>query len=138
MVRNIKLIFILLSAVLFAGCSIKEKTTVYEIPSATNNIITYLTPTPISTPSPEPEPTPEPNLKATILSAGDVIMHDNVIKSGKVNDDLYDYNSIFSKIKPYVDEADFSLISFEGVTLDSDKSYSFQWLSLYLLLFFQV
>jgi poly-gamma-glutamate synthesis protein (capsule biosynthesis protein) len=123
MVRNIKLIFILLSAVLFAGCSIKEKTTVYEIPSATNNIITYLTPTPISTPSPEPEPTPEPNLKATILSAGDVIMHDNVIKSGKVNDDLYDYNSIFSKIKPYVDEADFSLISFEGVTLDSDKSY---------------
>ncbi|NLY17690.1 MAG: CapA family protein [Clostridiaceae bacterium] len=120
MFRNGKLIFIFLLAVILAGCSmVKDSPAVYELSSKVSKI-SYVTPVPIST----PPPAIPGKLKATILSAGDVIMHDNVIKSGKKGEDIYDYNSIFSKIKPYVQEADFSIISFEGVALDSDKNYS--------------
>ncbi len=114
MVRNGLLILVFLIAMLLTGCNtVNDAPAVYEL-SAGINKITYE----------DFEPTPAPNLRATILSAGDVIMHDNVIKAGKISDNNYDYNKIFSKIKPYIQEADISLISFEGVVLDSDKNYS--------------
>lgn len=120
MIRYGKLFFVLLITLLLAGCSmVNDSPVVYELSSRVNKII-YVTPVPISTPSPEPAQ----KLKASILSAGDVIMHDNVIKSGKKGENEYDYNSIFDKIKPFVQEADFSIISFEGAALDSDKNYS--------------
>jgi len=120
MVRKNKLIFILLSAILLTGCSmVKDAPAAYELSSAIKKM-SYVTPVPISTPSPEPLT----KLKASILSAGDVVMHDNVIKSGNKGEDFYNYDSIFNKIKPFVQEADFSIISFEGAVLDSDKSYT--------------
>ncbi len=80
----------------------------------------------VSTPtlSPSPTPIPIPKLTATILSAGDVIMHDAVIQSGKKDSGDYDYTGIFKEIKPYVQKSDFSIISYEGVSLDSDKNYT--------------
>ncbi|NLN65696.1 MAG: CapA family protein [Clostridiaceae bacterium] len=121
MVRfKVRFIFLLL-VILFvwlSGCD-----TAIEISTAdtSSKVITV---TPVPSPTLEPTPSPVPVLSATILSAGDVIMHDAVIASGKINDELYDYTDIFEKVKPYVEKADFSVISFEGVVMDSDKNYT--------------
>lgn len=79
-------------------------------------------PTPI--PTAVPTPTPMPVVTASILSAGDVIMHAAVIKSGKMADDTYDYRYIFDEVRPYIEEADFSIVSYEGVTMETDRNYS--------------
>ena len=118
MVRfKVRFIFLLL-VILFvwlSGCD-----TAIEISTAdtSSKVITV---TPVPSPTLEPTPSPVPVLSATILSAGDVIMHDAVIASGKINDELYDYTDIFEKVKPYVEKADFSVIV-EGVVMDSDKT----------------
>ena len=120
MVRfKVRFIFLLL-VILFvwlSGCD-----TAIEISTAdtSSKVITV---TPVPSPTLEQTPSPVPVLSATILSAGDVIMHDAVIASGKINDELYDYRYI-RKVKPYVEKADFSVISFEGVVMDSDKNYT--------------
>lgn len=129
--------FCLIMIFLFlSGCSLKQDITVYEtVPLLTDSISPTASPTPAANSNPtvtfpptvNPTPTmaPEPTTEtATILAAGDVIMHDAVIKSGKNNDEAYNYNYIFDKIKPYVEEADFSIISFEGASMETDKNYT--------------
>jgi poly-gamma-glutamate synthesis protein (capsule biosynthesis protein) len=66
----------------------------------------------------------EKKASASILSAGDVIMHDAVIHSGKTESGAYDYTGIFEFVKPYVEKADYSIISYEGVSMESDKNYT--------------
>ncbi len=122
MLKLSRFILVLLIIITFAACSTNDTlpvdadviTGVPEVPS----------PNPTAIPTPAPEPTPIPILTATIVSAGDVIMHDKVIRSGKISDDQYDYRSIFNEVKPYIDESDFSIISYEGVVMDSDRNYT--------------
>ncbi len=104
----------------FSSCGTQK-----NVPNQTN-IAAEPTAAPTQAPIPTeaPTPTPMPVVTASILSAGDVIMHAGVIKSGKIGDDVYDYRYIFNEVKPYIDAADFSLISYEGVVMDSDKNYS--------------
>lgn len=113
------------------GCSIVEDTAVFENAVIRENTETVpaavlpaeTTPTPAPDPSPVPATVPEP-ITATILAAGDVIMHDNVIKSGRKSDGGYDYNYIFERVKPHVEKADFAVVSFEGTALETDRNYT--------------
>lgn len=114
--------YIILLVFLLTGCNNSDNVSAVNNLSAVSKNISSITSIPTLTP--DPTPTPVAKLTATILAAGDVIMHDNVIKSGKKDDNTYDYTEIFSEIKPYVQKADFSVINYEGVTLDSDKNYA--------------
>lgn len=122
MLKINRLILILLLIITFTGCSTNDPLPVDA------DVITGVpenpSPIPTASPTPTPEPTPIPVLTATILSAGDVIMHDKLIRSGKVSDDQYDYRSIFNEVKPYIEEADFSIVSYEGVVMNSDRNYT--------------
>lgn len=112
------LVIILIS---LSGCNNKKDIAVFETPLITNTV----TPAPTAAPSPTltPEPTPTP-ATAIILAAGDVVMHDAVIRSGKINDEDYNYNYIFDKIKPYIEQADYSIVSFEGACMETDRNYT--------------
>ena len=106
-----------------SGCGLNSDTAVMEtVPVVTGTVSTTASSTPIPTPTPTKVPEPS-SVKASILAAGDVVMHDKVIKSG-YNDGVYNYNYIFDRIKPYVEQADFSIISFEGASMETDKNYT--------------
>lgn len=69
----------------------------------------------------EPEP-----ITASILSAGDIIMHDPLLTSNYYlkEDGSFDYNSIFTYIKDYYKEADFAVINLESTISDGNyKGY---------------
>lgn len=120
--RGCLMVLVLLT--LLAGCSEKNELPTSTMVTSIEATSRAFSPTPIPTNTPIPTPTLIPSVTATILSAGDVIMHDAVIQSGKINEVQYDYRNIFTKIKPYADAADFSIISYEGVVMDSDKNYT--------------
>lgn len=110
--------FIIIFVFCFSGCIANEDITVFETaPTLTNPMASTAIPTPVQVQKPT-------KTTATILAAGDVIMHDTLINSGNINDELYNYNNIFNEIKSYVEEADFSIISFEGTCMESDKNYT--------------
>jgi len=127
--KNLRFIpfIVIIILIICSGCSDSNRT------ASTADIIqgtvelppqhkpSYSIPTP-----PEALPTPEIEQKvsASILSAGDVIMHDAVIRSGKTESGDYDYTGIFEFVKPYAEKADYSIISYEGVSMDSDKNYT--------------
>lgn len=51
--------------------------------------------------------------RATILAAGDVMMHIPVINSGKESDGTYNFDSTFSRILDYVNQADYAVANLE-------------------------
>lgn len=63
---------------------------------------------------------------ATLISAGDVIMHGPFLKSSHYqNDDgTYDYNSIFTYVKDTYNSADFSIVNLEN-TISEDNYTSY-------------
>lgn len=73
----------------------------------------------------EKEQEPEP-ITASILSAGDIIMHDPLLTSSyyKSADGSYDYNSIFKYINADYQAADFTVINLESTISDGNyKGY---------------
>jgi poly-gamma-glutamate capsule biosynthesis protein CapA/YwtB (metallophosphatase superfamily) len=76
--------------------------------------------TPALTPTPRPEP-----LTATLISAGDCVPHLTFQKSGIIPGvDRYDFTDVFSDLKPFNDNADYSLISFESAATNNRKDYT--------------
>ncbi len=74
---------------------------------------------------PKEEPKPEP-ITASILSAGDIIMHDPLLTSDyyQKEDGTFDYNSIFKYIKENYESADFTVVNLESTISDSNyKGY---------------
>ena len=75
----------------------------------------------------EKESEKEPELiTVSILSAGDIIMHDPFLTSNlyKKTDGTYDYNSIFKYIKGRYESADFMVVNLESTITDSNyKAY---------------
>lgn len=61
---------------------------------------------------------------ASILSAGDVILHSPFISSRVYHqgNGVYDYNAIFSYIKNYYESADFTVVNFESTVSESNYS----------------
>lgn len=75
--------------------------------------------------TPEPEPEPEP-IRASILSAGDIIMHDPLLTSNyyKKADGSFDYNSLFRYIQADYKAADFTVLNLECTIADGNyKGY---------------
>lgn len=63
---------------------------------------------------------------ASILSTGDIIMHQPFIISNqyKNTDGSYDYNSIFKYVKPYYTNADYTVVNFESTVANGNyKGY---------------
>ncbi|AGC68377.1 CapA domain protein [Thermoclostridium stercorarium subsp. stercorarium DSM 8532] len=120
--KKIKEIFyFIIVFVFFSACTLKADVTAFRSQSVKNTPVP--TPTTVPTMTPTPTPTPAP-VTATILAAGDVIMHEPVVKSGKNNTVEYNYNYIFDRIKPFVEEADLSIIDFEGACMETDTNYT--------------
>lgn len=59
---------------------------------------------------------------ATIFTAGDIIMHKPFLTSPvyHLSDGSYDYNSIFTYVKPYFEGADFTSLTLECALTESD------------------
>ena len=74
---------------------------------------------------PTTQPTDPPIIKlstATLGAVGDVLLHDDVIKSGDNDRDKnYDFHSIFQKITPYFSKTDYMVANLE-VTLCGDNN----------------
>ena len=99
-------IFILLLLLLLLLGSIIKKTS--DKKSKKNEQESF---NPIETVEENPEP-----ITASILSAGDIIMHDPLLTSSyyRKEEGSFDYNSIFTYIKDYYKEADFTVINLES------------------------
>lgn len=82
------------------------------------------TPTPTPTPSVTPEPLPAP-ITATLVSAGDCVIHDDLQKAAKIEgEDRYDFTHMFEEIKPFVESADYSIVSYEGAATNKRDDYA--------------
>ena len=71
------------------------------------------------------EAAPELLSTATVLSTGDILMHMDVIKSGKQEDGSYNYDSIFRYVKSYTQAADFSVANLETTLCGTDNGYGY-------------
>jgi poly-gamma-glutamate synthesis protein (capsule biosynthesis protein) len=60
----------------------------------------------------------------TIVSVGDIMMHDMQIKSGKQGNGQYDFSEMFKSIKPYIEKADFAIGNLETTLAGEDKKYT--------------
>ncbi len=86
------------------------------------------TSTPISTPAPTPIETPEPEptpITATLVSAGDCVIHKALQKAAKVDgEDRYDFTHMLEDVKPFVEHAHYSIISYEGAATNKRDDYA--------------
>ncbi len=71
------------------------------------------------------EAAPELLSTATVLSTGDILMHMDVINSGKQEDGSYNYDSIFRYVKSYTQAADFSVANLETTLCGTDNGYGY-------------
>ena len=82
------------------------------------------TPEPSITPTPTPEPTPAP-IKATLVSARDCVIHTALQKAAKIEgEDRYDFTHMFEEIKPFIESADYSIVSYEGAATNNRNDYA--------------
>lgn len=72
---------------------------------------------------PEPEPEPEPT-QVTMVAVGDNLLHDVVIDSGLQADGTYNFDSIYTNIKPEVEGADLAIINQETILGGAEFGYS--------------
>ena len=105
LVFGLPLLLIAIGMIIFFSCSKQEKK------EKEPKVQEVLSPIVITEEEPE-EPTV---VTATILSAGDVILHSPFLSSRiyHLADGTYDYNPIFSYIKPEYEAADFSIANLE-------------------------
>ena len=84
------------------------------------------TPAATSTPTPSvtPEPLPAP-ITATLVSAGDCVIHDDLQIAAKIEgEDRYDFTHMFEEIKPFVENADYGIVSYEGAATNNRNDYA--------------
>ncbi len=82
----------------------------------THDPVGFMTPTPSSTPTPSVTPTPTPTPQDavfTILGAGDVLPHNDVVKDAKTKDGTYDFTTELSGLDAWVEGADLALCHME-------------------------
>lgn len=74
------------------------------------------TPTPTGTPTPTPTNTPTPTpMTVTLLTAGDCLLHETVLKSGIREDGTINYDNFFENFKDEIEQADIAVINQETV-----------------------
>ena len=95
-------------------------------PAVSESPVSTPVPTPTPTPSPSvtPEPVPTP-ITATMIAAGDCVIHDDLQKAAKIEgEDRYDFTHMFEEIKPFVESADYGIISYEGAATNNRNDYA--------------
>lgn len=76
-------------------------------------------------PAAEPQPEPAVLLKrATMGAVGDVLLHDDVIRSGKTREG-YDYTNIYTWFAPYVSALDYAAADMEGTLCSDEYGYPY-------------
>lgn len=86
-------------------------------------------PTDPPTQPPTDAPTEPPMVKehtVTLGATGDILLHDNVIKSGANGDGTYDYSYIFENLESYIHDLDFMVGNMEGTLAGTDNGYPYQ------------
>lgn len=87
-------------------------------------------PTTEPTTAPTTMPTEPPIVKeatATIGATGDILMHDNVIKSGYDKETKsYNFDEIFQYLKLYASEVDYAVANLEVTLAGNDNGYSYK------------
>lgn len=59
-----------------------------------------------------------------ISAVGDIMVHDSQINSAKQKDGAYNFDSVFSEIKPYTEMSDFTIGNLETTISPPEKGYS--------------
>ncbi|HHU89882.1 MAG TPA: CapA family protein [Clostridiaceae bacterium] len=126
-------ILILAVSLMAVGCIINQSKTpennqagTTPKPAVTESPVSTPVPTsiPITAPSVTPVPTPSP-ITATLVSAGDCVIHNTLQRAAKIDgEDRYDFTHMFEEIKPFVESADYSVVSYEGAATNSRNDYS--------------
>ncbi len=80
-------------------------------------------PTPSPTPMPTPVPTPVVR-HAKISAMGDLLMHEPVMRAYKT-DDGYNFDGMFSYIKPYISASDYAVINLETTLRGETDGYKY-------------
>ena len=86
-------------------------------------------PTEPPTEPPTEAPTEPPVVKentVTLGATGDILLHDNVIKSGKKADGTYDFSYIFKHLLGYIDGLDYMVGNMEGTLAGADNGYPYR------------
>ncbi len=120
-------VFVLVLIFITAGC-------VTEPVPAQDAVLADAQTPPITTPPPTPAPTPTPTpiqttraepIEINIMSAGDLIFHNPLIKAAHIKDDTYDFTYHFSFISDILKSADLAIANFECTLAGPDKPYSY-------------
>ena len=109
---------LLLTAIGFGGAALLERlfaSPEVQPPSSSVPIIPPLSSTPV-------DPTVRPVSSVTISNTGDILFHGKVIKDGLLSDGSYNYDHMFTYLKPYVEEATFATANLEGTLPGKDYS----------------
>lgn len=127
---------LVLLAILLCGCT-ETPAAESEVTETTAAVVesepTTEAPTTESTEAPTEETTTAPTepeeltvvSTATIVSTGDVLMHDPVRISGEQNDGSYDFSYIFQYIADYATAADYAVANLEGTLCGTDNGYPY-------------
>ena len=77
--------------------------------------------------TPEPAPTEPPGPTGTtsirLRAVGDIMMHSPQLTAGLQPDGTYNFNHFFTDIKPYLEDADFTLGNLETTISNDEKGY---------------
>lgn len=85
-----------------------------EITNASEDGEAPLFATVATTAVPEPSIAANSGRKATIMFAGDVLMHSYLINGGETEDATYDYDYLFQPISSFLSVADYAICNMEG------------------------
>lgn len=66
----------------------------------------------------------EENKELSLIMVGDNLIHTPIISNAKTEDGGYNFDSLYEKIKPYVDDADISVIVQETILGGAELGYS--------------
>lgn len=98
-------------------------------PASSSDSAAVVTPEPTPAPTPTPEPTEPPVVKvstATIGATGDILMHENLYKSGyDPETKTYNYDHFFTWFSKYVSEVDYAVANLEVTLAGDDNGYDY-------------
>lgn len=109
-----KLALILALLLLFTGCRRLNDSDV-DTPDQTDAVTT------VSDTEPQTEAETEPIIDETndgvvsLIMAGDVLLHDKVAASGKMDDGTYNYDHMFTNVKSEIESADIAIVNQEVI-----------------------
>ena len=113
-----RLCLILSLLLLLSGCRKLEEPPISDPPKETTvetEIETEVTTEAVTDAETEPEPAPSNDGVVSIIMAGDVLLHDKIAASGKMEDGTYNYSHLFANVKTDIESADIAIVNQEVI-----------------------